>query len=75
MISIEPKVPKDENGNTKSVTLSAKEWNQILDELEELDDIRAFDQAVAEDSKSIPFEKAIAQSVSYPVDKYVIKRY
>ena len=61
MISIEPKVSKDENGNTKSVTLSAKEWNQILDELEELDDIRAFDQAVAEDSKSIPFEKAIAQ--------------
>ena len=61
MISIEPKLSKDENGNTKSVTLSAKEWNQILEELEELDDIRAFDQAVAEDSKSIPFEKAIAQ--------------
>jgi hypothetical protein len=61
MISIEPKVSKDENGNTQSVTLSAKEWNQILEELEELDDIRAFDQAVAEDSKYIPFEKAIAQ--------------
>ena len=61
MISIEPKVSKDENGNTQSVTLSAKDWNQILEELEELDDIRAFDQAVAEDSKSIPFEKAIAQ--------------
>lgn len=52
---------KDENGNTQSVTLSAKDWNQILEELEELDDIRAFDQAVAEDSKYIPFEKAIAQ--------------
>ena len=52
---------KDENGITQSVTLSAKDWNQILEELEELDDIRAFDQAVAEDSKYIPFEKAIAQ--------------
>ena len=61
MISIDPKVSKDENGNTRSVTLSAKDWNQILEELEELDDIRAFDQAVAEDSKYIPFEKAIAQ--------------
>ena len=61
MISIEPKLSKDENGNTQSVTLSAKEWNQILEELEELDDICAFDQAVAEDSKYIPFEKAIAQ--------------
>ena len=61
MISIEPKVSKDENGITQSVTLSAKDWNQILEELEELDDIRAFDQAVAEDSKYISFEKAIAQ--------------
>ena len=61
MISIDPKVSKDENGNTRSVTLSAKDWNQILEELEELDDIRAFDQAVADDSKYIPFEKAIAQ--------------
>ena len=61
MISIEPNMSKDENGNTQSVTLSAKDWNQILEELEELDDIRAFDQAVAEDSKYIPFEKAIAQ--------------
>ena len=61
MTSIESKVSKDENGNTQSVTLSAKEWNQILEELEELDDICAFDQAVVEDSKSIPFEKAIAQ--------------
>ena len=61
MISIEPKVSKDENGITQSVTLSAKDWNQILEELEELDDIRAFDEAVAEGSKYIPFEKAIAQ--------------
>ena len=61
MITVDPKVSKDENGNTISVTLSAKEWNQVLEELEELDDIRAFDQAVAEDSKGIPFEKAITQ--------------
>ena len=61
MNPIEPKVSKDEYGNPQSVTLSAREWNQILVELEELDDIRAFDQTVAGDTKSIPFEKAIAQ--------------
>jgi hypothetical protein len=41
--------------------LSAEDWDQVLDELEELDDIRAFDQAVAEDSPSIPFEEALAE--------------
>ena len=60
MISIDPKVSKDINGKTKSVTLSAEDWEQVLDELEELDDIRAFDQAVSEDSPSIPFEEALA---------------
>jgi hypothetical protein len=61
MISIDPKVSKDANGKTKSVTLTAEDWDQVLDELEELDDIRAFDEALADDSPSIPFEEAIAE--------------
>jgi hypothetical protein len=61
MISIDPKVSKDANGKTKSVTLSAEDWDQVLDELEELEDIRAFDEAIADDSPSIPFEEAIAE--------------
>ena len=61
MVSIDPKVSKDANGKTKSVTLTAEDWDQVLDELEELDDIRAFDEAIADDSPSIPFEEAIAE--------------
>ena len=61
MISIDPRVSKDANGKTKSVTLTAEDWNQVLDELEELDDIRAFDEAIADDSPSIPFEEALAE--------------
>ena len=61
MISIDPKVSKDANGKTKSVTLTAKDWDQVLDELEELEDIRAFDEAIADDSPSIPFEEALAE--------------
>jgi hypothetical protein len=61
MISIDPRVSKDANGKTKSVTLTVEDWNQVLDELEELDDIRAFDKAIADDSPSIPFEEAIAE--------------
>ena len=52
MISIDPKVRKDANGKTKSVTLTAEDWHQVLDELEELDDIRAFDEALAEIEKN-----------------------
>ena len=61
MVSIDPKVSKDANGKTKSVTLSVEDWDQVLDELEELEDIRAFDEALADDSPSIPFEEAIAE--------------
>ena len=61
MISIDPKLSKDANGKTKSVTLTAKDWDQVLDELEELDDIRAFDEALADNSPSIPFEEALAE--------------
>ena len=61
MISIDPKVSKDANGKTKSVTLTAEDWDQVLDELEELEDIRAFDEAIADDSPSIPFEEALAE--------------
>ncbi len=61
MISIDPKVSKDANGKTKSVTLTAEDWDQVLDELEELEDIRAFDEALADDSPSIPFEEALAE--------------
>ena len=61
MISIDPKVSKDANGKTKSVTLTAEDWDQVLDELEELEDIRAFDEAIADDSPSIPFEEALVE--------------
>ena len=61
MVSIDPKVSKDANGKTKSVTFSVEDWDQVLDELEELEDIRAFDEALADDSPSIPFEEALAE--------------
>jgi hypothetical protein len=33
----------DERGNRVSVVLPIKQWQQVLDELEELDDIRLYD--------------------------------
>jgi len=35
----------NEQGNGKAVVVQLEEWNRILEELEELDDIRAYDEA------------------------------
>jgi len=43
----------------RSVVVPIAEWERILEELEELDDIRAYDAAMAEASESVPFDQAV----------------
>ena len=43
------------------VILSIEDYRRILEELEELEAIRAYDEAKAEDDEAIPFEQAIAE--------------
>ena len=59
MVSIHPQFVIDEDKNTKAVLVSLPEWQQIMDALEELDDIRAYDQAKSEPSDMIDFEQAV----------------
>ena len=40
--------------------LSIKEWATILEELEELADIRAYDEAKKGSQEAMPFEEAVA---------------
>ncbi len=49
----------DQNGKRVGVILDAKEYQRILEELEELEAIRAYDAAKGSGEKPIPFEKAI----------------
>ncbi len=49
----------DEEGNREAVLLPISSWEQILEALDEIDDIRACDLAKREPSDSIPFEQAI----------------
>jgi PHD/YefM family antitoxin component YafN of YafNO toxin-antitoxin module len=51
----------DENGQRVAVVLDIDEYNQILEELEELEDIRAFDEAKASGEKPIPIEQAMPE--------------
>lgn len=45
--TIHPQYITDEQGKRVSVVLSMQEWQQLLNELEELDDIRLYDAVKA----------------------------
>ncbi len=51
----------DDQGKTVAVVLSIEEYNLIVDDLDELDDIRAFDEAEASGEAAIPAEQAFAE--------------
>lgn len=49
----------DGNGNKKAVLVPLFEWELILEALEELDDIHAYDEAKSQISDPIPFDQAV----------------
>ncbi|MES1243325.1 MAG: hypothetical protein ABUT39_17060 [Acidobacteriota bacterium] len=51
----------DEAGNRVAVLLDVAEYQSILEDLEELESIRAYDLAKASGEKPIPFEQAIQE--------------
>ncbi|MBI4962714.1 MAG: hypothetical protein HY913_05495 [Desulfomonile tiedjei] len=51
----------DEKGNRKAVVVPISEWKQLLELLEELDDIHAYDEARSHPSEPIPFEQAVSE--------------
>ena len=61
MITIHENYIVDENGKQKAVIVPVAEWEQILGALEELDDIRAYDEAKSYPSEPIPFEQAVRE--------------
>jgi len=61
MITIHEDYIVDEDGKKKAVVVPVAEWEQILDALEELDAIRAYDEAKGHPSEPIPFEQALRE--------------
>lgn len=51
----------DEEGNRRAVVVPISDWQRIVEALEELDDIRAYDEAKQEPSDTIPFEQAVTE--------------
>ena len=59
MVTIHPQYINDENGKRSLVVLPAKEFEAMLEELEDIEDIRLYDEAKKNDSgERIPMEEA-----------------
>jgi hypothetical protein len=61
MIKVHLQYVVDENQQRKAVLIPLAEWEQILDYLEELDDIHAYDEAKTGSQETVPFEQAIRE--------------
>ena len=59
MVEMHPEYIVDDKQNTKAVVLPFKEWQKVLEALEELDDIKAYDDVKSQPSELISFEQAI----------------
>ena len=59
-----PKSPKyltDEHGKRIGVVLAVKDYAKMIEALEDLDDIRAYDEAKASKEEAVPFRRAIKE--------------
>ncbi len=51
----------DAEGSRVGVLLNLKDWRRSLQELDELESVRAYDAAKASEDEMVPFERAVAQ--------------
>ncbi len=58
MLTVHPEIVIDRNRKPKAVLLPYSEWNRVVADMEELEDIRAYDRAKARGDEAIPFEEA-----------------
>lgn len=61
MDSLQERYLTDDQGNRIGVLLDIAAYRQLLDKLEELESLYAFDQAEASEDEAIPLEQAIAE--------------
>lgn len=59
MVSVHPQYIKDANGNNSLVVLSIKEYEAIMEELDDLEDVALYDEAKKnDDGERISLEEA-----------------
>lgn len=61
MVELHPKYVVDKDKHPKAVLLPFEEWQKLTEELDELDDIRAYDKAKSSSQERIPFQQAVQE--------------
>jgi len=58
MLTIHPQYITDDKGEKLSAVIPIQEFKTLMDELDELEDIKLYDSAKADNEQSIPIEEA-----------------
>ena len=58
-VKLNPQYVIDKEQHPKAVLLTIEEWQKVVEELEELDDIRAYDKAKDGSQETLPFDQAV----------------
>ena len=61
MITLKQRFIVDENGQRVGVLLDIEDYRRLLEEVEELEAIRAYDAAKASGDEAVPLEQALAE--------------
>ncbi len=61
MITLKERYMIDDQGNRVGVVLDMADYQKLLEELEELESLRAYDRAKASGDQAIPLDQAIAE--------------
>jgi hypothetical protein len=61
MITLKERFIVDENGQRVGVLLDIEDYRRLLEDVEELEAIRAYDAAKASGDEAIPLEQALAE--------------
>jgi PHD/YefM family antitoxin component YafN of YafNO toxin-antitoxin module len=61
MINLKANYVVDDKGHRIAVVMDIDEYRKVLEELEELESIRAYDAAKASGDETVPLEQAIAE--------------
>lgn len=65
-MNLHPEYIVDENQRRKAVILPLAEWERVVADLEQLDNIRAYDEAISSSSEKISFDEAVAEIKARP---------
>ena len=66
MAGVKQRFVVDQEGRKVEVLLDIAEYQELLDALEQLESIRAYDAAKASGDDTVPFDEAVAEIEQHP---------